>query len=413
MPFKSKMCSLCKGRKLLCGKSKCPIIEKLRVFKDISQKFDKKLNKNEIFGASPPSIFVGEYNYPNVKIAPLVPPIEGDTSFLDNPLKWENKSIKAIIKYRSILVMGETNHTNVNLYKDKTSKILESIQELAMATKPVDSEIVLKHKPSFDIISSGFAPPISPKGDLLKFTIAENPKIPSKSDYIVNDELKAGDSIISLYNSGFDEYYIVKLLSAGLLGINKKLVPTRWSITGAQDTIGRYLTKKIITYPLLNEYEVYYNEFLGNRYVVLLIPDYYAYELMEVWEKGALFGCDNPPVLGDYEDLKTKGYAKETTGAFYASRLSVLEYLNKRKRQSKIVIFREITSEYYAPVGVWQVRTGVKKSFNNNGFKFNTLAGALNKVGELLNNPLEKYLLKSKILTLRNGKQMRIDEFFK
>ena len=296
-------------------------------------------------------------------MAPLVPPIDGDTSFIDSPLKWENKSIKAVIKYRSMLVMGETKHINVNTCKNSNdiSKILESIQELAMAVKPVDSEIILKRKPSFDIVPSGFAPPISPKGDLLKFNIAENPKIPSKSDYIVNDELKAVDSIISLYNYGFDEYYIVKLLSAGLLGINKKLVPTRWSITGVQDTIGRYLTKRIIDYPLINDYEVYYSEFLGNRYVILLIPDYYAYELMEVWEKGALFGCDNPPVLGDYEDLKTKGYAKETTGAFYAARLSVREYLNERKRQSKIVVFREITSDYYAPVGVWQVRTGVKK----------------------------------------------------
>ena len=412
MAFKSRMCSLCKGRKLLCGKSKCPILEKLRVFDDIKKKFDKKLNKNEIFGASPPSIFVGEHNYPNVRIAPLVPPIDGDTSFIDSPLKWENKSIKAIIKYRSMLVMGETKNININIYKNnnKNSKILESIQELAMSLKPVDSEITLRRKPSLDIVPSGFAPPISPKGDLLKFSIAENPKIPSKSDYIVNDELKATDSIISLYNCGFDEYYIVKLLSAGLLGINKKLVPTRWSITGVQDTIGKYLTKKIIDYPLINDYEVYYNEFLGNRYAVLLIPDYYAYELMEVWEKGALFGCDNPPVLGDYEDLKTKGYAKETTGAFYAARLSVLEYLNKRKRQSKIVIFREITPDYYAPVGVWQIRTGVKKSFDNYAYKFNTLQEALNKIDELMGAPIEAYRLKSRILS--KSKQMRIDDYY-
>ena len=60
MAFKSRICSLCKGRKLLCGKSKCPILEKLRVFDDIKKKLDKKLNKNEVFGASPPSIFVGE-----------------------------------------------------------------------------------------------------------------------------------------------------------------------------------------------------------------------------------------------------------------------------------------------------------------------------------------------------------------
>ena len=49
-----------------------------------------------------------------------------------------------------------------------------------------------------------------------------------------------------------------------------------------------------------------------------------------------------------------------------------------------------------------------KKSFNE-VFKFNTLEGALNKINELLNNPLEKYRLKSRILT--KDRQMRIDEF--
>ncbi|ABR56100.1 Protein of unknown function DUF650 [Methanococcus aeolicus Nankai-3] len=426
MAFNSKMCSVCKGRKLLCGKSKCSILEKLRAFEDIKKKFDKKLNKTEIFGASPPSIFVGEYNYPNIRIGPLVPPIEGDTSFMDSPLKWEDKSIKAIIKYRSMLVMGETI-SNVNINKQKENKYnkynlsdnninnrtMESIQELAMSLKPVDSEITLKKKPNFNISHSGFAPPISPKGDLLKFVVAENPKIPKKSDYVVNDELKAVDSIISLYNyGGFDEYYIVKLMSAGLLGIDKKLVPTRWSITGVQDTIGKYLRDKIIDYPLINDYEVYYGELLGNNYTILLMPDYYAYELMEVWQKGSLFGDSGssgvPIVLEDYEDLKVKGYAKETTGAFYASRLSIMEYLVKRKRQCKIVVFREITPDYYAPVGVWQIRSGVKKSFNNQYFKYNTLQEALNKISELVKTPIEKYKLKSKILT--KSRQMRIEE---
>ncbi len=204
-------------------------------------------------------------------------------------------------------------------------------------------------------------------------------------------------------------------MSAGILGINKKLVPTRWSITSVQDILGRYLRNKIINYNLINDYEVYYSSILGNNYTILLIPNYYKYELMEVWQKGSLYGgledSANYRVLGDYEDLKVKGYAKETTGAFYAGRLSLMEHFEKRKRQGAIVVFREITNEYYAPVGVWQIRAGVKKALKNKPYKFNTLNEALNKINELTKTPIKYYQLKSKIIC--NKRQTIIEEFFR
>lgn len=393
--FKSKVCSYCKGRKQICGRPKCPILERFRIVKNTKS----ILNKKEIFGASPPSIFVGEFGYPKVRIGPMVPPVEGDTSHLDNPLKWENATIENVLEYRSMLVMGQaTANVNVN----KNSSFLSDIQELSMAIKPVDSVITLKHKPSLNVVPSEFAPPLGPRGELLKFKISENPKIPTKSEYIVNDDLKASEAVISLYNSGFDEYYIIKLLSAGLLGLNKKLVPTRWSITAIQDMLGKNLKKEVLGRPYINNYELYFYEFLGNRYTVLLMPDQYSFELLEVWLNGSLFGSKNPRVLGDFEDIKgIKDYAKETTGAFYASRLSVLEYLRKRKRQSKVLIFREVTPKYYAPVGVWQIRTGVKKALENPIGKFDNLNDALNNVKKFLRAPLEGYTSKSRILKNR------------
>ena len=402
-------CSICKGRKLLCKRNTCPKLQKLNVMNKIKKDLEKIINKKDIFGASPPSVFVGEYNYPKVRVCPQVPPLEGDTSFLDDPLKWENRSMDAIIKYRAMLIMGESNNINVNLNKYPSNKIIENIQELSLSIKPVDSEIILKNKPKFDIVQNSFSPPIAPKGNLLLFKISENPKIPKKSDYVVNDELKATEGIIKLYNYGFSEYYIIKLMSCGLLGINKKLVPTRWSITAVQDTIGKYLIKKIINYPFISNYEVYFSEFLGNRYAILIIPDYYSYELMEIWESGSLFGSDTPTVLGDYENLKKKGYAKETTGAFYAARLSILEYLNKRRKQGKIIVFREITKEYHTPLGVWQIRSGVKKALSNKKLQFDTLKECLKEIDKFLNNPIDLYLSKSKLL--KKDRQSRLEEY--
>lgn len=390
--FNSKLCAICKGRKLLCGRPTCPILERFRVARAV----EKKLNKRHLFGSSPPSIFVGEYGYPKVRIGPLVPPIEGNTDYLDNPLKWEDKTIRDVLHYRSLLVMGETR-ADVNIRR--SGRLLSEVQELAMSIKPVDSEILLKRKPVLRILPSEFAPPLGPKAELLDFELTENPRIPRRTDYVVSDELKAEQAIMRLYNWGFDEYYIIRLLSAGLLGINRKLVPTRWSITAVQDTIGKNLRREVVLYPPINDYEVYFHRFLGNRYAVLLMPEGYAFELLEVWLKGSLFGAGEPSVIHDYEDFRgRREYVKETAGAYYAARLSVLEALRARRRSARVVVFREVTPEYYAPVGVWQIRLGVKKAMGNVVGRFETLGEALNAVRRRLEHPLERYLERSYVL---------------
>ena len=45
----------------------------------------EKVAGNEIYGSSPPDIFVGRFGYPNVNIGPLVPPELGDTSIMGSP----------------------------------------------------------------------------------------------------------------------------------------------------------------------------------------------------------------------------------------------------------------------------------------------------------------------------------------
>ena len=403
-PFNSKLCAVCKGRKLLCGRPTCPILERFRVARTVEQ----RLNKRHLFGSSPPSIFVGEYGYPRVRIGPLVPPIEGNTSHLDSPLKWENKTIKDILYYRSLLVMGETK---ADVHVRRSGRILGEVQELAMSIKPVDSEILLKRKPILKVLPSEFAPPIGPKAELLDFELTENPKIPRRTDYVVSDELKAEAAIMRLYNWGFDEYYIIRLLSAGLLGLDKRLVPTRWSITAVQDTIGKNLRREILRYPEINDYEVYFYRFLGNRYAVLLMPETYAFELLEVWLRGSLFGASEPSVIHDYEDFRgRKEYVKETAGAYHAARLSVLEALRERRRQARAVVFREVTPEYYAPVGVWQIRLGVKKAMGNLIGRFETLNEALDAIRRRLEHPFEKYLARSYILGSL-ARQKTLDEW--
>ena len=386
-------CAICKGYRLLCGRNFCPILKRVRIIKSVFS--DLKLDKI-IFGSSPPSIFVGERGYPKVRVAPLVPPIEGDTSSLDSPLKWENVTLEEAIKRRAMLVMGE------RVCNVKTSLDFDG---LVMSVKPVDAEMVLSKKPVLKIDLSDISAVVNPKAELEKLKVVGNPKVPKAVDKIVGDDIKAQKAIVDLYEKGFDEYYIIRLLSAGLLGIDKKLVPTRWSITAVEDTIGEHLKREIVDYKPIDRYEVYRAEFLGNVYTILMIPSAYAFELLEVWLPKSLFGFSG--VLRDYEFFKKRGYANETLGAYYSARLSVLEFLRERKRQAKVVVFREVTEDYYAPIGSWQIRVGVRKALRNRVGIFDDLSSALSFLRNLLRHRLEDYLERSIVL-----KAKTIDSYF-
>jgi hypothetical protein len=51
------ICSRCRGYWRLCGRPICPILIKAKSFMEIKE----KINKRELFGASPPSIFIGSW----------------------------------------------------------------------------------------------------------------------------------------------------------------------------------------------------------------------------------------------------------------------------------------------------------------------------------------------------------------
>ena len=79
-------------------------------YEDIKKRLEKYwidyLNKNiknfssSISGASPPSVFVGQYGYPRVNLGPMVPPLHGDTKVLDSPEMWIGKNLQEILDYR-------------------------------------------------------------------------------------------------------------------------------------------------------------------------------------------------------------------------------------------------------------------------------------------------------------------------
>jgi len=174
-----------------------------------------------------------------------------------------------------------------------------------------------------------------------------------------------------LYRRGFDVYDINNVLSVGALGQgeNRRLVPTRWSITAVDDTVGKYLRGTIRNASSIDETLVWHNSYVGNDYWIIATPGEWEFELLELKAPGSIWNPDPEGQLymaADREGYEGRtDYVDETSGAYYASRLGVLEELAERDRQAKVFVVRHATNEYWAPVGVWQIRESVRNAFDS------------------------------------------------
>ncbi|MHA1296445.1 MAG: hypothetical protein ACTSPH_07545, partial [Promethearchaeota archaeon] len=144
-----------------------------------------------------------------------------------------------------------------------------------------------------------------------------------------------------------------RVFSAGLLGTKDKrrLVPTRWAITAVDDIISKALIKEIKQFPEINEYLIFESSYLDNHFKILLFPGKFAYEMNEVWAPNSLWNVSlngsnwnlKPQIMTDYEFYEgRKNYASNITGAYYAARKEVCEYLYNIRRQARVLIFREV-----------------------------------------------------------------------
>ncbi len=385
-------CVRCKGARLLCGKPSCPILLQHSVLKStIPKEFKLSAQKMDLFGASPPAVFVGHVGYPKVNIGPLIP-IEVElklknTSYLDSPETWFGKSIDEIIKYRVSLIRSNFNmdvkynedfRSQLSSMEVSAAKLLESTQELAMASNSVDTEATLE-KIHTNIILDSHAPPQGPAGEAKKIIVVDNVKVEKTVDKVVHDtDLKSNEAIFDvLYLEGHQTLTsIQRLLSAGLLGQseNRKLVPTRWSITAADDIIAKGLKQKIMHFPTVDKYYSFYGEYLDNKFLIILAPGPFMYEMMECWNANTIWTQyidptaerKDPIIVDDYEyERGRKDYASNVTGAYYAAQKEILEFLWKHNRTATVFVIREVSGGYLVPLGVWVIRETVKNAMTD------------------------------------------------
>jgi len=394
-----------------------------RVEKESRIKFNyneiRKLPRIETL--SPPSIFIGsKLKYPNVNVGILSPlEKEDNVSIYDDAKYWakNNFSISNVLRLRENLLNSrfKSNVSDVRLNK----KFANLTQEIAIALKPVDIEIEFRDKMSFDKKGDRVLIPHGLKAPLKNARIISNIKVSSKVDKVMNDEIKASEGIQYLYKNNFDEYSLQKILSVGALGLkkNKVFVPTRWSITATDDIIGKQILSDIRNYPLIEDYELFFGEFLGNQYLILFFPDFWSFELFELYYPGSSWNPGKEiKASSDYEGYRgRKNYASNCSGGYYATRLPLLEYLNSIKKQASILVIRLETPSYWASLGVWVVRESVRKALEKKSFKFESkkeLLDGAKRIGNLKYNFNSEVIFDKSILLKELSEQRRLKEWF-
>lgn len=391
------ICPVCKKKHTPKDIKKCPLVAKMTLPKT------KKLS-DEFFGPST-SIFVGHVGYPKVNVGPMG--IVEEDAFL-KPEDWFGSDYATLLSNRASLIRSKQKR---EVHVKTEERFISENQEIVLAKKPTDVELKFRKKPKYEFKFSNINSPLGPSADIKKFKLAENPSISRKVEYIATDELKANESAQKFYDLGLDIYKITNVLSSGALGLNKnkKLVPTRWSITAVDDILSKYIIEKLKDYQSINNFKVFESEYLGNHFVILLMPGRWEFENFEAWAPGSYwsFHLKESEILQEYEPFegRTK-YADKQTGGYYASRLGVVEGLDEMKRQARVVSFREVSEGYTIPVGVWQVRENVRNAFKQNFSEFNSLESALKYADSKLKLDISDYNGQSRIL-----RQKRLDYY--
>lgn len=380
-------------------------LEKLT--RDIKMK-SVKVGK-DLEGSTPPSVFIGRWSYPKVYAGPMMANQLGDTYIMDSPESWldQNKTQNEILNYRMNLVRGK----QLIDIKDLNNPYVEKLQDISLASKSTDAEANFLKRPRGAQLSQE-SMPHGPSGILEKFDIdaVRWDKQLEKSYY--DTDLRATDAVMALHNKNVPFSAVQKAFSVGAFGIgkNRKLVPTRWSITACDSALADKLLKEVRYNPIIDTYRVYENEALNNYYAIILTPTEWQYE----WTEGFYKVENNEElVFSDYETNEDKKEYSTVGGCYYTSKMVVLDALNKMKLQSGLIVLREAYTGY-VPMGVFNVRENMREAMEKPYKEFEDLKSALVYVGKNFKIPLSRYIKTGTLLNeMLHTKQTTLDSYFK
>ena len=367
-----------------------------------------KVGKN-LEGTTPPSVFIGRWSYPKVYAGPMMSSQMGDTHIMDSPEEWlgQNKTQDEIINYRMNLVRGK----QLIKIDDLENPFVEKLQDISLASKSIDSEATFGKRPRGSMLSED-SMPHGPSAVIEKFDIDAVRWDRQLEKTFYDTDLKATEAVLNLHNKDVPFSAMQKAFSVGAIGTknNRKLVPTRWSITACDSTLADEFLKEVRKFEILDTYRVFEFGALNNYYVIILTPGEWEYEWYEAFIKLMRY---EELIFSDYE---TNGGKKEYSivgGCYYTAKMAVLDYLMKIKRQSGLVILRE-AYDGYVPLGVFNVRENIKEAMMQPYLEFETLEKCLEYAGTKLKIPISRYVKQGTLLNeMLHTKQTTLDMYFK
>ncbi len=390
-----KICPFCEPPRKICGRPNCPLTIQYRALATLTRNVDLK----EVVGNSPPSVFVGRYGYPNVFAGPMVPPVCGDTSSYDLPETWLGKSQEEILRLRSSLVYGRFR-TDVTRPQEGGS--YDKLVELALSRNSPEAEMSLESRPRRAVKASEEVVLFGPAAPLRKLSLGT-----LRTDFRLekryeDTDLKASEALVELYWDKVPVSGIQRAFSIGLFGVkkNRRMVPTRWSITAVDSTLSLSLINELKVCPWINGHQVYENRTYDNTYIVLLIPSNWSFEWLEAWFPNSFWNRwrSEPVIYADHEHYDRRTTYAATGGCYYSTRLAVAEKLRDMRRQATAIVFREAHEGYLFPLGVWNVRENVRAAVRKDPLLFDALSSALTYCMSRLTIPLQKWLQASSLL---------------
>ncbi|WP_421909949.1 hypothetical protein [Methanolacinia petrolearia] len=365
--MKAGLCAECKGRGF-CGLKECPITKRFYT--------GRRTRVSKEYMGESPSVFIGSRNYPSVSGGPLM---IGES---DDPEDWvrRNYSIDDIVGIRAGTIRGNSR------YKVKQALPDLPIQEIALSKKPLDVEVAFEKPVSFDLKFDGILAPVGLSGSIEKLKVLDNASVPVVVDRITSDtDLKATEGVIELYKSGIDHHYITQLLTSGQLGVKRHIVPTRWGITAVDDTISYALKREVMRNPQVSGITMLTASLHANRIICVLLPGEFRFEMIEIWGQGSMWGgSEGDTIVVDSEGEKRKSNYSPITGAYYSARLAVLEYLRSIGRCASVLVVRQVSKDYWAPLGTWVIREASRKAMNSVPISFDDTAAVETEINMIL-----------------------------
>ncbi len=349
-----------------------------------------------ISGASPPSVFVGRSNYPKVYAGPLVPGVHGDTQIMDMPEKWLEKTPSDVIDFRMQLVRGK-ELTDVN---DSEGRLASMLRDIVLSRNSVEMEASFRKEPR-GVFFNEETQPFGPSALIEKVEVEPGKFEHHMEKAYYDTDLLAKNAVVYLYDKGVMVSSIQKAFSTASFGLgkNRKLVPTRWSITAVDDTLSLHLLENVKGFEKIGSYQVYEFSAYSNYFAILLTPASWQYEFLEAFIR--VLGSEEV-IFSDWEPFAGRKEYASIGGCYYSTKLAVAEKLNEMNRQAGAIVFRE-SYPGYTPLGVWLVRECARTALDSAPREFDDLNSSLSYISSKLQLPMSRYrkqsmLLKQKVL---------------